>query len=59
MKVRPAKKFIDVSAKCSVEGMAYGQCILKNYATISKDSCQAEFSSFKSCVQKQMSGKKW
>lgn len=58
-KVRPAKKFVQAGAKCSVEGMAYGECILQKYATISKDQCKTEFDKFRACVQKQLGGKKW
>lgn len=58
MKVRPGKKFLETTSKCSKEGLMYGECILKNYATISKDQCSAEFQAFKTCVQK-ASGRKW
>lgn len=58
MKVRPGKKFLNSTVNCSVEGLAYGQCILNNYAVIRKDDCLKEFQAFKACVQKN-SGKKW
>ncbi|CUM67164.1 uncharacterized protein PRCAT00004857001 [Priceomyces carsonii] len=58
MNKRPARKFIELSGKCSKEGYAYGQCVLGCYSTIGKDSCAAEFMKFKECMIK-VAGKKW
>lgn len=58
-KVRPAKKLMEISAKCSKQGLAYGQCVSKGYATMGKDSCGSEFAAFKQCISKEMKGKKW
>ncbi|CUM55698.1 unnamed protein product [Debaryomyces fabryi] len=58
-KTSPAKNLMAKSAKCAKEGLNYGQCILKSYNTMEKDSCATEFNLFKKCITKQMSGKKW
>lgn len=58
-KISPAKNLMVQSAKCAKEGLNYGQCVLKSYNTMGKDTCAAEFNLFKQCVMKQMSGKKW
>lgn len=39
--------------------MTYGNCVLNNYATMSKDKCGQEFNEFKNCISRQLKGKKW
>ena len=58
-KIRPAKRLIETSAKCSQQGITYGNCVLNNYATMSKDKCGQEFNEFKNCISRQLKGKKW
>ncbi|RLV91112.1 hypothetical protein JA1_004090 [Spathaspora sp. JA1] len=53
-KIRPAKKFIQSSSKCSEQGKLYGECILANYTAMTKDRCANEFNQFKACVVKQL-----
>jgi hypothetical protein len=57
-KVRPAKRLVETSAKCSKEGALYGQCILNNYQTLGHNTCDKEFVAFKQCITKHI-GKKW
>lgn len=52
LKVRPAKRLMEASGKCTKEGAAYGQCVLNSYQTMQKDTCAKEFAIFKQCVQK-------
>ncbi|KAK6202794.1 uncharacterized protein RJT21DRAFT_118870 [Scheffersomyces amazonensis] len=49
-KIRPAKRLVNATGKCAVEGSLYGQCILQKYATIRKDDCAKEFQAFQQCV---------
>ncbi|KAJ2764154.1 hypothetical protein IWQ57_005278, partial [Coemansia nantahalensis] len=37
---------------CAAEATAYGKCISANPETVGKHACQAQFQSFKACVQK-------
>lgn len=53
-KVRPAARLMNASAKCAELGSAYGQCVLKGYANISKDACAKEFQLFRACVTASM-----
>ncbi|EGW34576.1 uncharacterized protein SPAPADRAFT_60005 [Spathaspora passalidarum NRRL Y-27907] len=53
-KIRPAKRFIQSSAKCADSGKLYGECILANYTGMTKDRCANEFNKFKACVAKQL-----
>lgn len=50
-RIRPAKRLMNAGAKCSVEGAAYGKCMLDKYSTVSQNVCQQEFSRFKQCVE--------
>lgn len=52
-KVRPAAKLMKASASCSQLGSAYGDCILRTYNNIAKDTCAKEFALFKECVSAQ------
>lgn len=56
-KIRPAKRLMEASGKCSSEGLAYGNCVLNNYTTIKKDMCGQEFIKFKTCVTNQLAKK--
>ena len=47
-------------ATCSVEAVAYGQCVTMHMAEVQKNQCDPEFQRFKSCIQanaKKMGGK--
>ena len=56
-KIRPAKRLMEASGKCSSEGLAYGNCVLNNYTAIKKDMCGQEFIKFKTCVTNQLAKK--
>ncbi|KAJ2160402.1 hypothetical protein GGF46_002292 [Coemansia sp. RSA 552] len=43
---------------CAAEATAYGKCISANIETIGKHACQAQFQSFKSCVERTLQ-RKW
>lgn len=49
-KVRPAAKLMKAGAACSELGVAYGECVLRTYNNIAKDTCAQEFKLFKQCV---------
>lgn len=52
--VRPAKRLVQAGAQCSVEGMAYGQCMLTKYSTMTHNACEQEFAKFKKCVDQKL-----
>lgn len=54
----PARSLMAGAVKCSTEGAAYGQCVLRNYTMISKDTCAQEFMQFERCVSKNTPTKK-
>ncbi|VVT46264.1 uncharacterized protein SAPINGB_P001127 [Magnusiomyces paraingens] len=56
--VRPLKRFSTAVGECAPVGKVYGDCILANYQTVSKNMCLAEFMKLKECVQSKL-GKKW
>ncbi|PIA14781.1 hypothetical protein COEREDRAFT_24431, partial [Coemansia reversa NRRL 1564] len=38
-------------SNCATEATAYGKCVSANLESISKHACQAQFQSFKTCVE--------
>ncbi|KAF2480107.1 hypothetical protein BDY17DRAFT_327090 [Neohortaea acidophila] len=48
-RTRPIEKFAEATAKCTLEGAAYGKCIASNYQNVSKDMCAKEFMMLKDC----------
>ncbi|KAF2227540.1 hypothetical protein BDZ85DRAFT_181641, partial [Elsinoe ampelina] len=45
----PLEKFSTSVAKCSVEGAAYGKCVVAEYTNVRKDMCLQEFLRLKNC----------
>ncbi|KAJ2357739.1 hypothetical protein GGF43_001276 [Coemansia sp. RSA 2618] len=43
---------------CAAEATAYGKCMSANLETIGKHACQAQFQTFKTCVQHTLK-RKW
>lgn len=52
--VRPAAKLMKASFTCAELGSAYGQCVLRTYNNISRDTCVREFQLFRQCVTAQL-----
>ncbi|KAF2811533.1 uncharacterized protein BDZ99DRAFT_384926 [Mytilinidion resinicola] len=48
-KTRPIERFATAVGKCSVEGAAYGKCIVADYNNVTKDKCLTEFMKLKDC----------
>ncbi|KEQ58872.1 uncharacterized protein M437DRAFT_88143 [Aureobasidium melanogenum CBS 110374] len=48
-RAKPLEKFITATSKCTVEGAAYGKCIVAEYQNVNKDMCAQEFMKLKNC----------
>ncbi|OAV99702.1 hypothetical protein PTTG_00512 [Puccinia triticina 1-1 BBBD Race 1] len=49
---------VNANGPCRQASLEYGKCVARNYQQVDRDSCLAEFLTFKQCVQ-QTVGKKW
>ncbi|OAV98729.1 hypothetical protein PTTG_25628 [Puccinia triticina 1-1 BBBD Race 1] len=49
---------VNANGPCRQASSEYGKCVARNYQQVERDSCLAEFMTFKQCVQ-QTVGKKW
>ncbi|GME71368.1 unnamed protein product [Ambrosiozyma monospora] len=47
---------MSANAKCADLSLAYGQCMVKNAKTGSKEACLNEFMAYKNCMKKSLSG---
>lgn len=55
---RPMRRFVEAAGACADQSVAYGNCVLSQYRTISQGACEREFAAFRQCVQSRL-GRKW
>ncbi|KAJ2781315.1 hypothetical protein H4R18_002943 [Coemansia javaensis] len=45
-------------AACAAEATAYGRCVAASIETVDRHACQAQFQTFRACVQRVL-GRRW
>lgn len=57
LKKKPTKqvtRLMNATMQCSNLSVAYGNCMMKNYHSMTKDACVKEFMAYKQCVMKHL-----